>query len=176
MWAEVDPTIEVIPAGISGHKVPDLLARHERDVKARGATLVFVYIGINDVWHSRNGRGTPLETYEAGLHELVDAYLSEGVQVVLATPPVIGEKPPGENDLDAMLDEYAAASRRVAAEKRIELCDLRAAFQAHLALFNPEGKDRGILTTDGVHLNAAGNALVAAEAARALFDGVGKRW
>src|SRR4051794_34119558 len=43
--------VEVIGAGISGNKVPDLQRRVEKDVVARKPTLVVIYIGINDVWH-----------------------------------------------------------------------------------------------------------------------------
>lgn len=50
---------EVIGAGISGNRVPDLLARLDRDVLARKPDVVVIYIGINDVWHSQNGGGTP---------------------------------------------------------------------------------------------------------------------
>jgi len=166
--AEERPEAAVIPAGISGHKVPDLLRRYEKDVIARGATLVFVYIGINDVWHSTSGKGTPAAEYEAGLRELVRGLRSSGAAVVLATPSVIGEAPLGTNALDEMLEEYSAISRRVASEEGATPCDLRRAFQSHLRVFNPEDKDRGVLTRDTVHLNETGNVFVATQAARAL--------
>ena len=41
------------------------------------------------------------------------------------------------------------------------LCDLRKAFVDNLKENNKEDKDRSILTSDSVHLNAAGNKLVA---------------
>lgn len=168
--AEQHPQATVIPAGISGHKVPDLLKRYERDVIAKGATLVFVYIGINDVWHSVRDKGTPAPEYEAGLRELVRGLKASGATVVLATPTVIGEAPPGANALDTMLEDYSAMSRRVAAEEGATLCDLRRAFQSHLSVFNPEDADRGVLTSDTVHLNGAGNVFVATQAARALRE------
>ena len=74
---------------------------------------------------------------------------------------VIGEKKPGTNSLDAKLDQYAEISRKVAKETGVPLCDLRKAFQDHLAKNNPDDKDKGVLTTDRVHLNDAGNKLVA---------------
>lgn len=46
-----DLKIEVIGAGISGNKVPDLQRRVDKDVIAKKPTIVFIYIGINDVWH-----------------------------------------------------------------------------------------------------------------------------
>lgn len=160
------PDLEIVPAGISGHKVPNLLARYEKDVLAKKPDYVFIYIGINDVWHSKNGRGTPIEEYGAGLRELVKGCQKAGAKVVLATPTVIGEC--SVNDLDEMLEEYAAVSREVAEELGAELCDLRKVFRSRLAVFNPTEANSGILTTDGVHLNAEGNLLVAIEAARAL--------
>jgi len=162
------PDAEVIPAGISGHKVPDLLKRYRADVIQKGATVVFIYIGINDVWHSEWGKGTSEEEFEAGLRLLVQEFRESGADVVLATPSVIGEKPVGENRLDAELEAFAAISRRVAAEEGATLCDLQRAFHDHLRLLTPADVEQGVLTSDGVHLNEAGNALVALEAARAL--------
>ena len=166
------PESVVIPAGISGHKVPDLLARFKRDVMDKKATLVFIYIGINDVWHSSSGNGTSPEDFEAGLHTLIQDLRTSGADVVLATPSVIGERPHGENRLDELLTEYAAISRKVAAVEGVVLCDLQKAFQDHLGVFNPENKDKGVLTSDGVHLNAAGNVFLATESARALREAV----
>jgi len=169
------PEAEVIPAGISGHKVPDLLARYETDVIAKGANLVFVYIGINDVWHSQSGRGTPKAEFAEGLRKIVRRLRETGAEVVLATPSVIGEKPQGQNTLDEMLTEYAAVSRLVAIEEGVTLCDLRQAFLDHLGVFNPDDLPQGVLTRDGVHLNAAGNVFVATEAARALREALIKK-
>lgn len=170
-----DREIKIIPAGISGHKVPDLQKRLDRDVLSKNPTIVFIYIGINDVWHSNNGRGTPKEAFESGLNDLIDQLQEAGAAVVLATPSVIGEKAYGENNLDEMLAEYAAISRQVAQEQGVTLCDLRAAFEAHLKEHNPDNKDRGILTSDRVHLNADGNQFVANEAAKAIAKAAAAR-
>jgi lysophospholipase L1-like esterase/poly(3-hydroxybutyrate) depolymerase len=162
------PDVQVIPAGISGHKVPDLLKRFEADVINKQATLVYIYIGINDVWHSKSGKGTPPDVFEKGLRALITRLKSAGVTVVLTTPSVIGEKAQGSNGLDAMLEEYAAISRQVATETGATLCDLSQAFHQHLLLFNPKGLEHSVLTQDGVHLNSDGNHFVAIQAARSL--------
>ena len=39
--------VRIVYAGISGHKVPNLQARLDRDVVSKKPTLVFIYIGIN---------------------------------------------------------------------------------------------------------------------------------
>jgi isoamyl acetate esterase len=158
-----DLGIEVVGAGVSGNKVPDLQRRLDRDVLAKKPTLVVVYIGINDVWHGEKepARGTPKDKFEAGLKDVIQRIRDAGARVVLCTPSVIGEKKGGANPLDAKLDEYAEVSRKVAKETGARLCDLRKAFADYLAKNNPDDKEQGVLTGDRVHLNDAGNKLVA---------------
>jgi lysophospholipase L1-like esterase len=158
-----DLGVETVGAGISGHKVPDLQGRLDRDVLKKKPTLVFIYIGINDVWHDdfKPPRGTPKDKYEAGLNDLIERVTKAGSRVILCTPTVIGEKADGSNRHDPRLDEYAAISRKVAKEKNVPLCDLRKAFIDYLKANNKDGKESGILTGDKVHLNEAGNKLVA---------------
>jgi lysophospholipase L1-like esterase len=158
-----DLKVEFLGAGISGNKVPDLQGRVERDVIAKKPTIVFIYIGINDVWHGEKdpARGTTPERFEAGLKEVIGKITAAGARVIVCTPTVIGEKKNGANKLDAKLDQYADISRSIAKELKLELCDLRKAFADHLAAKNADDKESGILTTDRVHLNPAGNQLVA---------------
>jgi lysophospholipase L1-like esterase len=158
-----DLAIEFVGAGISGNKVPDLQGRVERDVVAKKPSIVFIYIGINDVWHGQKdpSKGTTPERFEAGLKEVIGKIKDAGARVIVCTPTVIGEKKAGANALDAKLDQYADISRGVAKELGLELCDLRKAFVDHLADHNPDDKASGVLTTDQVHLNPAGNRLVA---------------
>jgi lysophospholipase L1-like esterase len=158
-----DLGIEVVNAGISGNKVPDLQRRLQKDVLDRKPTLVVIYIGINDVWHGERdpARGTTKEKFEEGLKEIIGKITDAGGRVILCTPSVIGEKTGGANNLDAKLDEYSEISRKLAKELKLPLCDLRQAFVDHLKANNSANKDAGVLTTDRVHLNEAGNKLVA---------------
>jgi lysophospholipase L1-like esterase len=160
--------VKIVYAGISGHKVPDLQARLDRDVLSKKPTIVFIYIGINDVWHSTRGRGTSKDQFDAGLRDLIKKVVAADAKVVLCTPSTIGEKTDGSNSLDPMLEEYSAISRKVAADTGVTLCDLRKAFLDHLKKYNPDNKEHGILTADGVHLNATGNKFVADQAAEAI--------
>jgi lysophospholipase L1-like esterase len=166
---------KIVYAGISGHKVPNLQGRLNRDVLSKKPTIVFIYIGINDVWHSTRGRGTSKEKFDAGLRDLIKKIKATGAKVVLCTTSTIGEKNDGSNKLDAMLEEYSTISRKVAADTGCTLCDLRKAFLDHLKKNNPDNKGRGILTSDGVHLNKAGNQFVAALAAEAIAKELKKK-
>ncbi len=167
-----DAKVEFLGAGISGNKVPDLQKRLDRDVLARKPTLVFIYIGINDVWHGQDDptRGTSKEAFKAGLVDVIKRIQGSGARVILCTPTVIGEKKDGANKNDAKLDEYAAISRAVAKDLKVPVCDLRSAFIMYLKTHNPDNKDREIMTGDGVHLNDAGNKFVAEQMMRMFGD------
>lgn len=165
-----DLNIKLVGAGVSGNKVPDLLKRLDNAVLAKKPNVVVIYIGINDVWHGEKDptRGTPPEKFEAGLKELIGKIQAGGARVLLCTPSVIGEKTDGKNNLDEKLDTYAAISRKVAKDTNVPLCDLRKAFVEYLQKNNPENKMSGILTSDRVHLNEAGNRFVAATMLKSL--------
>ena len=164
--------IEVIGAGISGNKVPDLQRRLQKDVLDKKPTVVVIYIGINDVWHwvTPGLKGTPKDEFETGLKEMIAVIQKGGARVVLCTPSVIGEKYDGSNPQDAMLAEYSDISRQVARETGSKLCDLRADFIEYLKSHNPGDEEKGILTVDRVHLNDQGNRFVAEQMLRSLEE------
>ncbi len=158
---------ELVGRGISGNKVPDLQSRLAKDVLALQPDLVFIYIGINDVWHyshacckDKNG-GTPKDKFEEGLKDIIAQIQKAGAKVVLCTPTVIGEKHDGTNEQDKMLEEYADISRKVAKSTKVKLCDLRNIFIEYLKKNNTKNQEKDILTNDGVHLNKEGNTLIA---------------
>jgi len=167
-----DQEIEIIGAGVSGDRVPDLVRRVAEDVIDPRPAIVVIYIGINDVWHwaLQGHQGTPKDQYESNLREVIARIQYAGAKVILCTPSVIGEKRDGTNPQDAMLNEYAAISRKIALDLGVRLCDLRKAFVDYLKVHNKEDKEKGVLTTDGVHLNDEGNKLVAQEILKLLQD------
>jgi hypothetical protein len=110
------------------------------------------------------------------LRDLIKKITAVNAKIVLCTPSTIGEKIDGSNSLDPMLEEYATISRKVAAETGVTLCDLRKTFIEHLKKHNPENKQRGILSGDGVHLNADGNKFVANQASEAIAIALKKKF
>lgn len=171
---EVDENIKLIGRGISGDKVSDLLTRYKEDVLKLNPDIVFIYIGINDVWHKYDfGTGTDIDLYENGLRKIISDVKDQGAKVVLCTPTVIGENS-GEfrlgnqfKDVETMekmdqdLDDFSDIIRKLSSEYNTELVDLRKAFKQYISENNPENKAKGILTTDGVHLNNKGSKLIA---------------
>jgi lysophospholipase L1-like esterase len=153
---------EVIGAGISGNKIYDLYLRLEEDVLNKKPDLVVIYIGVNDVWHKRtSGTGTDLDKFVKFYQALIKKIQANEAKVVLCTPAVIGEKKSGGNEMDAELDKFSGAIRELAAKNNLPLCDLRKLFTAYDLEHNPENQEKGILTTDGVHLNEKGNKTLA---------------
>nr|WP_288883644.1 SGNH/GDSL hydrolase family protein [uncultured Pedobacter sp.] len=159
----LDPAkYEVIGAGIGGNKVYDLYLRMEEDVLNKKPNLVVIYIGVNDVWHKQSSRtGTDYDKFIKFYQALINKIQANGAKVVLCTPAVIGEKKNGVNEMDGDLDKYSGAIRELAAKNNLPLCDLRAIFKTYNAEHNTEDKDKGILTSDGVHLNEKGNQTLA---------------
>ncbi len=153
---------ELIGAGISGNKIYDLYLRMEEDVLAKSPDAVVIFIGVNDVWHKRtSGTGTDPDKFEKFYNAIIKKLKDKNIAVYLCTPAAIGEKTDFTNPLDGDLNNYADIIRKVASANNCPLIDLRQHFLDHLKTANTENKDRGTLTTDGVHLNVAGNIFVA---------------
>ena len=172
----VDQNTELIGKGIGGDKVSDLLTRYRDDVIKLNPDMVFIYIGVNDVWHKYDyGTGTDIDLYENGLRQIITDLKENGVEVILCTPTVIGENK-GEfslvnqfKDIETMeimnndLDDYSDIIRKLSREFDTKLLDLRKIFMQYISENNPENKSKGVLTTDGVHLNNIGSKLIADE-------------
>ena len=89
---------------------------------------------------------------------------------MLVTPAVIGEKNDYSNQQDGDLNKYSQIIRNIAKDADLPLCDLRSLFHSYEVNNNTANADKGVLTVDGVHLNAAGNKLVAEEMWKVLKD------
>ncbi|MDA0885732.1 MAG: SGNH/GDSL hydrolase family protein [Bacteroidetes bacterium] len=169
---------KLISKGIGGDKVSDLLTRYKKDVIDLDPDIVFIYIGINDVWHKYDfGTGSDIDLYENGLRQIISEIQKNGSKVVLCTPTVIGENY-GDftlanqyvelyRDAKAMesinndLDAFSDIVRKLSSEYNTGLIDLRKIFMSYISENNPSNKPSGILTYDGVHLNDKGNKLIA---------------
>ena len=162
MYAKAGNTSELIGAGIGGNKVYDLFLRMEDDVLSKKPDLVVIYVGVNDVWHKASyGTGTDADKFTKFYTALIKKMQSQGIKLILTTPAAIGEKTDHSNQQDGDLNQYSKIIRDLAKEYKCGLVDLRKEFLAYNLANNPENKEKGILTTDRVHLNEAGNKLVA---------------
>lgn len=160
---------ELVGAGVSGNKIYDLYLRLEKDVLDQHPDVVVIWVGVNDVWHKADfGTGTDLDKYGKFYDAVVKKIQATGAKVIMVTPAAIGERTDYSNSQDGDLNMYSNWIRQYAAENHLGLVDLRKSFHEYSVANNPKNADRGILTTDRVHLNVKGNAFVAEEMWKAI--------
>lgn len=153
---------ETIGAGIGGNKIYDLFLRIDADVLAQKPDICIVYIGVNDVWHkTSSGTGTDYDKFGRFYEAVVAKLRNAGIRVILATPAVIGERTDHSNAQDGDLNLYSNWIRNYAAAQKLPLVDLRRIFLDYNLKNNPKNDEKGILTSDRVHLNPKGNLVVA---------------
>lgn len=150
--------LEVTPvyAGISGHKSNQMLARLEKDVLAHKPNWMTLSCGVNDVWHGK--RGVELEDYKKNITEIVDKAQAAGVNVIILTSTMIRED--ADNELNQKLKGYNEFLIQLSKSKQCRVADLNAIMQQTVKTM--EKDERGnTVTTDGVHMNSAGNMMMA---------------
>lgn len=165
--------IEVINAGISGHKSTDMQARFQTDVIDRKPDLVTISVGVNDVWHAYRDfahgvdhpkgdlpNGVPLPLYRETVTAMVAAAQAAGIRVVLVSPTIIYENL--QSVENRRLEEYVAAMQQIAREKSCIFVDLNRPFRRIIGEYQAHaGTGYKLLTVDGVHMNDAGNRVMA---------------
>ena len=173
--------IEVMNTGISGEKSSGMLARFQRDVIDRKPDLVTISIGVNDVWHAfrdfahnRNypdgslPNGVSLGDYRKNFERMIAMAEQAKIRVVLLSPTVIYEDLFGPEN--ARLASYCNALREIARRRHCLYVDYQKPFRELISLYRREtGITDNLLTVDGVHMNPAGNRLMA----RALLTTLG---
>jgi lysophospholipase L1-like esterase len=153
---------DLLGAGIGGNKIYDLFLRLEKDVLNKAPDVVVIWVGVNDVWHkSMMGTGTDYDKFGLFYDAVVQKIQAKGAKLILVTPAVIGERYDQSNPQDGELNLYSNWIRKYAREHQLTLVDCRKLFLDYSAKNNPKQVDKGILTYDRVHLNDAGNQLVA---------------
>jgi len=152
---------ELIGAGISGHRVEDLYKRFDRDVLSKSPNAVVIWIGVNDVWHGKFVTDSNKMMFSYYYSSILQQLKERGIKVIMCTPGVVGEKKGQINKLDAGLNECSDSIRAIAKRFKCPLIDLRKKFVKYNEKHNEANADKGILTSDGVHLNKVGNLFVA---------------
>ncbi len=158
--------ITPIPAGISGHKSTNMNARMERDVVNKKPVWMTLSCGVNDVWHGKNG--VPLEQYKTEITSICDKADKAGIKVMILTATMIREDQ--SNPLNQQLVAYNDFLRELAKQRNYLLADLNADMQK---LVDENKKNNpafhgNLLTVDGVHMNDAGNEMMAIGILRAF--------
>jgi lysophospholipase L1-like esterase len=175
----LDPKgVEVVNAGIGGHRSPDMKARFQRDVLRRQPDVITLSCGVNDVWHGFDAfhpdgggpRGVALPAYRQNIQAMVEAAQGERILVAILSTTIMDEDANSKGNL--ILQDYNAVLRHIADLTDSRFIDLYHPFLDEVARHRRETGDRKLwLTTDGVHLNDRGNALMASVVLEGLGTG-----
>lgn len=174
----IGSSLSVHNAGIGGNTTRDALKRLQKDVLQHKPRVVVMQFGINDsaidVWKNPPATAprVPLEEYLVNLRQMISAVEAQKAKVILMTTNPLRwtsrtremyGKPPydpeAEDGFDApTLAKYNDALRALAAELKLPLVDVRAAYPE----FAKKRKTfvSGLLL-DGMHPNDLGQQLVA---------------
>jgi lysophospholipase L1-like esterase len=150
-----------IPAGRSGQKSDEMLARLEQDILSKKPDWLTLSCGVNDVWHGT--KGIPLDRFQTNITALIDRAQTAHIKVVLLTATGIGEDL--ENANNKKVAVYNAFLRSLAKQKNCLLADVNVDFRKTLSSTAATGK---VLTTDGVHMNSAGDRVMSERILRTL--------
>lgn len=161
-----DHPVEIVNAGVSGHRSSEMRERFERDVLERKPDLVTISVGINDVWHGFDAdhpqgdgpRGIPLTAFEENVHAMVESARRAQVRVLLFTTTVFEDQ--AESPRNRKAREYNRVLRRLSGLPGTSLADQNAVFAAAWQA-TLKARQGPRLTTDQVHLTPAGETLMA---------------
>lgn len=153
-----DRGVTFLNRGISGNRVPDLLARWEEDCHVLEPDWISILIGINDVWRGFDHKDpTSVESYEANYRKLLEQTCTRHPKsrLVMLEPfvlPFPEDRIAWREDLDPKID----AARRLAREFEAIYVPLDGIFAAAACRRPP-----AFWAADGVHPTPEGHGLIA---------------
>jgi len=145
--------------GISGHKVPDLQNRWQKDTLDLSPAVLSILIGVNDIWHKINGKyeGT-VESYKAGYDGLIKETKKAlpNTTIVICEPFVL-RCGAVKDTWFPEFDEFRAAAKEVAEANGTLWVPFQTMFDEPVAA----GTKPEYWAHDGVHPSFAGHSLMA---------------
>ncbi len=145
--------------GISGHKVPDLKKRWDKDCIDLKPALLSILIGVNDMWHKMGGRydGTVAD-YRTGFAELLEQTRQALPHVTLVVcEPFALRCGAVKASWYPEMDQRRAAAGEVAAKTGAIFVPFQSMFDSAIKA----GTKPEYWADDGVHPTMAGHALMA---------------
>ena len=156
LFGHPDLELKCYNRGISGHKIPDLAARWDKDTVALKPAVLSILIGVNDLWHTfafGNKYKATVEDYERGYRELIQRSQKEipGVAIVICEPFTTRT-----SDDFKPLAGYREVSRKLADEMKLPFVPFQSLFDEAVKAAPAE-----FWLWDGIHPSPAGHALMA---------------
>lgn len=148
----------ILNRGIAGHRSHDLVKRWQQDTIQINPDLLFILIGINDIWHEfKFGLRSNQHEYEVNMRELIQTtqHRLPRCRIIILYPFVlkIGHDEPR---WERRLLEQHDVLNRLTNERKLDHINLHTLLQQ--ASLQHDLHD---LARDGVHLGKLGNRIVA---------------
>jgi lysophospholipase L1-like esterase len=165
--------IRFVNAGEGGDTAQKCLARLERDVFSKGATVVTVAYGINDIGWGTKADDAHKQAYLDGIRTIIERCREKKVRPVICSPAITAEDPDTAEKgyLQAMSDEGLALAKSLGADT-IDLQRGMREVQRRVietnATTKPEDQVR-LHVKDGIHLEELGQLAMA----HAMLKGLG---
>ncbi len=135
----------IVNRGVGGNKTADLLARVERDVVAEAPDVVFLQVGVNDVWcRFSHGEIITVEQFRDNYTALVQKIMATGAKLVLVLPFALRME--DKQRFRPYLAAFNEVIRTIAAEEKLPVIPLDEIFTGLTQDIDPAQ-----FTTDGVH-------------------------
>lgn len=152
-----DRKVRFINAGQGGDTAAGGLARLERDVFDRGATLLTVAYGINDIGWGGKADDEHRQKYLDSIRGIVEACKKRGVRVFICSAALTAGDRGDDDYLQKMCDEGMAISRSLG-EGSIDVMRTMRRIQQRIKQWNADHKDskETLHAPDGIHLNDLG--------------------
>ncbi|ALC84021.1 MULTISPECIES: SGNH/GDSL hydrolase family protein [Bacillus] len=151
--------VTILNKGIGGNRVTDLERRWERDVLQENPDWLSISIGINDVWRQIDNPKAE-QIYPYMFEEIYGRLLIAtkrrltNTKIILMEPTIIKEDINSKGN--KLLLSYVEIVQSLARQHEATLVPAHRIFLKELQKEKPQK-----LTSDGVHMNEAGNKLLA---------------
>jgi len=146
----VNPTMEIMNAGIGGHSTVDALKRIDRDIIQKKPATVFFMFGGNDFYGERNKtQGFTLEAFKRRTAKIIAELTRQKIQAIPMTLPPIPEFQ------GPKFDGYSDKISQVARSVQAQFVDIRLRTQAL--------PFESFIACDHIHLNTEGQLWMARE-------------
>ncbi|MBO1510974.1 SGNH/GDSL hydrolase family protein [Metabacillus bambusae] len=153
--------------GVGGDRIIDLAERWQKDAIDLNPDYISISIGINDVWRQLDHA----DMEQIGTEQFQQLYIDlltqvrekTNARIILMEPTIIEEDVKAKGN--QLLFDYVEIVHKVAKEFHATVVPTHKAFINYLQ----SGNDYK-LTTDGVHMNPAGNMLMASTWIKAVED------
>ena len=181
-----DRKIQFVNAGRGGETAKGSLKRLEEDVFQRGATVVTVAYGINDIGWGVKADEVHKQEYLSAIGELIDRCKARNVRVFVCSAAITAESPDKAESgfLQRMCDDGLAVARAKGAgtiDVQREMREIQRRIVASNAQQQEKSKHTRLHVEDGIHLNDLGQMAMAysilkglgapAEVSSAVIDG-----